>query len=150
MSTSQGYQSRPRSASGAVALTPLRFYNEDMREARILAVDDEPMNVEILARYLQSKGHRVAGAADAEEALAALRAGSFDLVLVDVVLPGRTGLEVLPELAQLTQAPIHIMSGSNDDDTRRDALMLGAAGFLPKPIDLEALTTLVADLPDSV
>jgi two-component system response regulator PfeR len=117
-----------------------------MRAAKILAVDDEPMNVEILARYLESKGHRVTGAGDSEQALAALRAGTFDLVLVDLVLPGRTGLEALPDLSALTRAPLYLMSGQNDAETRRDALLLGAAGFLPKPIDLAVLAEIIGAL----
>jgi DNA-binding response OmpR family regulator len=119
-----------------------------MRAARILAVDDEPMNVEILARFLEAKGHAVVGAGDCDAAVAALRERRFDLLLVDLVLPGRTGLEAIPEFSALTQAPIHIMSGLNDPDTRRDSLLLGAAGFLPKPLDLEQVCALIDALPE--
>jgi DNA-binding response OmpR family regulator len=119
-----------------------------MRAARILAVDDEPMNLEILARYLEGKGHTVAGAGDCDEALAALRAGRFDLILLDLVLPGRTGLQGLPEFAALTRAPIHIMTGHSDPETRKDSLLLGAAGFLGKPLDLAAVCALIDALPE--
>jgi DNA-binding response OmpR family regulator len=118
-----------------------------MRSARILIVDDEPMNVEVLLRYLETKGHAAIGASDADGAVAALRAGRFDLLLVDLVLPGRTGLQALPEFAALTRAPIHIMSGQTDADTQKDAVLLGAAGFLPKPLDLAAVRAIIDALP---
>jgi len=112
-------------------------------------VDDEPLAVEIFERYLSAKGHRVVGAGSAEEAAETLRGGIFDLVLLDVVLPGITGLQALAVLRRLTRAPIHIMSGQNDEDTRKDALLLGAAGFFGKPIDLAAILSAVDALPPS-
>jgi len=118
-----------------------------VEKARVLIVDDEDANVEILARYLESRGHAVCGAADAEEAVAAVRRDRFDLVLVDIVLPGRTGLQALPDLRALTRAPLVVMSGQSDPDTRLDALALGAADFLPKPLDLPRILALIAELP---
>lgn len=119
-----------------------------MKAAKVLVVDDERANLEILLRCLAQKGHTGAGAESAEEAARALSAGTFDLVLLDHVLPGQTGMQALPRLKSLTRAPIHIMSGYSDDDTRRDAELLGAAGFLPKPIELEALAALLDSLPE--
>ncbi len=118
-----------------------------MRDARILVVDDEPAAVEILLRFLEAKGHRVDGAGSAEDAAEALRGGAYDCVLLDVILPGRTGLQALAELRTLTRAPIHVMSGQNDDDTRKDALLLGASGFFGKPLDLAAIVAAIAALP---
>ena len=119
-----------------------------MKSAHVLVVDDERPNIEILLRALEQRGHSGAGALDAAAAAAALSAGSFDLVLLDNVLPGMTGMQSLAALGKLTKAPIHIMSGYTDDDTRRDALLLGAAGFLPKPIDIAEIYTLLETLPD--
>jgi DNA-binding response OmpR family regulator len=118
-----------------------------LRGARILVVDDEPPAVEILSRYLASRGHSVAGAGSAEAAADALRRGAFDLVLLDVVLPGRTGLQALAELRSLTRAPIHVMSGQNDDETRTDARLLGASGFFGKPLDLDEVLAAIDALP---
>lgn len=111
-------------------------------------VDDEGANLEILLRCLAQKGHSGVGAESAEEAARALAAGTFDLVLLDHVLPGQTGMQALPRLKALTRAPIHIMSGYSDDDTRRDAVLLGASGFLPKPIEHAALGALLDSLPE--
>lgn len=123
------------------------MYPIALRGARILVVDDEPASVEILARLLEARGHRVAGAGSAEAAAAALRRESYDFVLLDVVLPGRTGMQALAELRTLTRAPIHAMSGLNDEETRKDILLLGAAGFFGKPLDIESILAAIEALP---
>lgn len=124
-----------------------RVYTIALLSARILVVDDERISLEVIARYLATKGHRPACAASAEEAAEALRAGAFDLVLMDVVLPGRTGLQALAELKRLTPAPIYIMSGNNDDESGKDALLLGAAGFFGKPLDFAEIFKAIDALP---
>lgn len=111
-------------------------------------VDDERASLEILLRCLRQKGHTGVGADSAEEAARALAAGAFDLVLLDHVLPGQTGMQAIPRLRALTRAPIHIMSGYSDDETRRDAVLLGASGFIPKPIEFEAVSSLLESLPE--
>ena len=123
------------------------MYPIALRGARILIVDDEPAAVEVLSRYLATKGHRADGAGSAEAAAEALRRGAYDFVLLDVVLPGRTGLQALAELRTLTRAPIHVMSGQNDDDMRTDALLLGASGFFGKPLDLALVVAAIDALP---
>lgn len=123
------------------------MYPIALREARILVVDDEAPVVEILVRCLGAKGHRVTGAGSAEAAADALRRGAHDFVLLDVVLPGLTGLEALAQLRTLTRAPIHVMSGQNDSDMRMDALLLGASGFFGKPLDIAAILAAVDALP---
>lgn len=110
-------------------------------------VDDEPAAVEMLARFLETAGHRVEGAGSAEDAVAKLGRGTFDLVLLDLILPGMTGLQALAEIKKLTRAPIHIMTGLNDGETRKDVLLLGAAGFFGKPLDLNAVLAAVNALP---
>lgn len=118
-----------------------------MTGARVLVVDDDRTNVEILLRSLASQGHHGTGAASAEEAAAALSTGSYDFVLLDHVMPGSTGMQSLGRLRALTPAPIYIMSGYSDDDTRDDALLLGAAGFLPKPFEIAELFAVLDALP---
>lgn len=118
-----------------------------MKSARILIVDDERPNIEILLRCLKQRGHTGVGAENAEDAANRLSEGTFDLVLLDHVLPGVTGMQALPRLKSLTSAPIYIMSGYSDDETRRDAELLGAAGFFAKPLDLDTLFATLAALP---
>jgi DNA-binding response OmpR family regulator len=126
----------------------VRVYTIDVRGASILVVDDEKSAVEIISRYFAMDGHRVAGAGSAEAAADLLRRESFDFVLLDVVLPGRTGLQALAEFRTLTKAPVHIMSGFSDDEARRDALLLGASGFFGKPLDLAEVAAVIDALPD--
>ena len=114
----------------------------------MLVVDDEAAHVEVLLRALEMKGHDGAGAPSVEEAAKLLAAGPFDFVLLDHVLPGKTGMESISRLKTLTRAPIHIMSGYSDDDTRRDAELLGADGFQGKPLDLDVLYAALAALPE--
>lgn len=111
-------------------------------------VDDERGVYEILSRALAAAGHQAAYAESAEAAERSLKSGAYDLVLLDHVLPGATGMQSISRLRALTAAPIHIMSGYTDDDTRADALLLGAAGFVPKPVELSDLYAIVDALPD--
>ncbi|MEQ1920479.1 MAG: response regulator [Elusimicrobiota bacterium] len=119
-----------------------------MKSARVLIVDDERSIIEIVQRALVQRGHLATGVDCAEAAASALSAAPFDLVLLDHVLPGVTGMQALSRLRALTKAPIYIMSGYTGDDTHRDVMLLGATGFLPKPIDLATLFTLIDALPE--
>lgn len=119
-----------------------------MKSARVLVVDDEPMITEVILRALAQDGHLGTSADTAETADAALAAGAFDLILLDHVLPGTTGMQALGRLSRRTKAPIYIMSGYTGDDTRKDVLLLGAAGFLPKPIEIAEIMGLIDSLPE--
>lgn len=115
--------------------------------ARVLVVEDDRDSAELLARYLTARGAAVTRAGSAEEAERLLAAGAFDLVLLDAILPGKTGLQALGALTKLTRAPIWLMSGQSAEDVEPDARLLGAAGFLRKPLELEAVAALAAALP---
>ena len=119
-----------------------------MKQARLLIVDDDRASAEILLRVLDSKGHCARAVENAEDAAKYLDEESFDIVLLDHVLPGATGMQSLGRLRKLTRAPIHLMSGYTDDETRTDAQLLGAAGFLPKPLDLASIFILIDALPE--
>lgn len=119
-----------------------------MKSASILVVDDEVASRELLARVLEQKGHRAVCAGSAEDAKELLAAERFDLVLMDHVLPGITGLQALGELKGGARAPIYLMSGYVDAEFQKDALLLGAKGFLAKPLDYAALDAAVAGLPE--
>ncbi|MDD5304808.1 MAG: response regulator [Elusimicrobia bacterium] len=119
-----------------------------MKSARVLVVDDERPIVEIVLRALAQRGHLGTGADSAEAAAAALSAAPFDLVLLDHVLPGTTGMQALPRLRALTKAPIYVMSGYTGDDTRKDVMLLGASGFMPKPLVIAEIFALLEALPE--
>lgn len=119
-----------------------------MRTARLLIVEDDRASAEVLLRLLGEAGHPGHAVETAEDAAAALEKNRYDLILLDHVLPGATGMQALGRLRSLSSAPIYLMSGYSDEDTRRDALLLGAAGFLGKPLDFAALAAVIAALPD--
>lgn len=113
----------------------------------MLLIEDDKDGGEVVARFLDYKGHTVVIARSAEEAAERLRAGAFDFVLLDVVLPGATGLQALTSLLKLTKAPIHMMSGQHPDDVKPDAELLGAKGFFQKPLDLDQVAAALDALP---
>jgi class 3 adenylate cyclase len=101
-------------------------------------VDDNASNRELLARRLSREGHEVHAAADGREALEMLRKRPFDLVLLDVLMPGRSGAEVLRELkadAELREIPVLMISALDEIETVIRCIELGAEDYLAKPFD---------------
>jgi DNA-binding response OmpR family regulator len=104
----------------------------------LLVVDDEEMNRDVLSRRLERKGYQVVVAEGGREALDAVAAGSIDLVLLDIMMPGVDGLEVLQTLRRRhTQAELPVImataKGESEDVVR--ALELGANDYVVKPLD---------------
>jgi two-component system nitrogen regulation response regulator NtrX len=106
----------------------------------ILVVDDESQIRTSLEEILREEGYGVAGAADAEEALTLLRDVPYDVVLLDIWLPGRDGLEILAEVRTWpaeTRPEVVMISGHGTIETAVKATKLGAYDFLEKPLSLE-------------
>lgn len=105
----------------------------------LLVVDDEELNREGLARHLQRHGYSVTVAASGREAIELLGRHRFDLVLLDIMMPGMTGLEVLKRLRRvdsLIDLPIIMVTARGDSADVVEALELGANDYLTKPLDL--------------
>jgi two-component system nitrogen regulation response regulator NtrX len=110
----------------------------------ILIVDDEAGIRESLGSILREEGYRVETAASGEECLEAARDGTFDLVLLDVWLPGIDGLATLERLLEAGPAPMVVMiSGHGDIATAVRATKLGAFDFVEKPLSLEKTVLVV-------
>jgi len=111
---------------------------------RILIVDDEK-NIRLqLAGLLGDEGYKTVSAADAEAGLEKLREDSPDLVLLDMMLPGMTGLEALEKIrAAGDDLPVILMSGQATVETAVKATKLGAFDYLEKPLDPERLLVTV-------
>lgn len=109
----------------------------------ILVVEDDPVNLDVLRRFLTARGYQVTGAQSAEDALTLLGARSFDGVLLDNVLPGMTGLQAISEIGRTSKAPILVMTGHADEELKKDALLLGASAFLYKPFDFALLARIL-------
>ena len=112
----------------------------DEHRATILTVDDEESIRDILCRKLQSLGYNCEVAADGNEALWKAFMQDFDLVLMDIKMPGLSGMEVLPKLA--TDHPdtcVIMLTAISDIQTAVEAMKLGAYDYLTKPFNLDDL-----------
>src|ERR1035438_3596647 len=104
----------------------------------LLLVDDEALNRDMLSRRLEHHGFRVEVAADGPSALQYIGTHRPDLVLLDIMMPGMTGVEVLQELrATYTpdQLPVIMVTALKDSDKVVEALNLGANDYITKPVD---------------
>jgi two-component system KDP operon response regulator KdpE len=106
---------------------------------RILAVDDEPEILRALETILRGAGYEIDTAATGELALAQAALRPPDAVLLDLVLPDRTGIDVCRELRSWTQAPILILSVVGDEREKVEALDAGADDYVTKPFGVDEL-----------
>src|SRR5690242_13575141 len=105
----------------------------------ILIVDDEELNSEGLARRLQRHGYAVTVAESGREAIDMLGQHRFDLVLLDIMMPGMNGLDVLKFLRRvdsLLDLPIIMVTAKGESEDIVQALELGANDYVTKPLDL--------------
>lgn len=102
--------------------------------ARLLVVDDEPRIARLVSRVLESRGHDVETAGTGEEALLKASAVDFDLVVLDLLLPGIDGFTVLRELlAKNSRARVLVLSALGDLEARAQCLQAGAVDYVAKP-----------------
>ena len=114
---------------------------------RILLVDDSKRVLNTLGQLLRQLGCRVVTANTGKLALQLLEAREFDLALVDVVMPGVGGLEVLARARELhPDLPVVMITGFGAEELEDEASRLGAADFLEKPVDAEELRDVIEDL----
>jgi len=110
------------------------------QKAHLLIVDDEANTLASLSRAFRLEGHEAAVCDNANKALELAKSQSFDLILSDVVMPGKDGLTLLEELkAQGVPTPVVMMSGQAHIEMAVRATRLGALDFLEKPISTEKL-----------
>lgn len=116
---------------------------EDVARPRVLVADDEPHIRRILTTMLEAAGYRVSTAADGAQALASLRdEAPYDLVVLDLMMPGHSGLEILAELPRIPHRvglPVVILTAKGQDTDRDEAFALGAADFVTKPFSPKKL-----------
>jgi DNA-binding response OmpR family regulator len=107
---------------------------------RILVIDDEPRILGFLARGLEAEGFGVDVADNGADALRCVRTNSYDLVLLDLLLPGVDGLTVLQELnREQPDLPVVIVSARSDLPTKLRGFGLGASDYVSKPFSFEEL-----------
>lgn len=113
-----------------------------LTEASLLVVDDDPSSRELLARRLHRAGFRVTTTASGAEALELLERHPIDLLLVDFVMPGMNGLELLERVRRLksrTELPVIMVTGRDASGDVAHALRLGANDYVTKPVDFRVV-----------
>jgi DNA-binding response OmpR family regulator len=122
---------------------------------RVLCIDDDQRLFELLSSYLEQNGASVSYAPDGLRGLAALEGGTFDAILLDVMMPGLDGLEVCRRIRQKSAIPILMLTAKGDETDRVVGLEIGADDYIAKPFSpRELLARLRAVMrrarPDSV
>ena len=116
----------------------------DTPAIRILIAEDEAKLAEILASYLGGRGHAVRVTSDGRQALEALRTETFDVALLDIVMPELDGLEVMRQVREDPSPPeIIIITGNGTIDTAITAMKLGAYDYMTKPYRMAEIDVLV-------
>jgi two-component system phosphate regulon response regulator OmpR len=104
--------------------------------AHLLVVDDDARLRELLQRYLTTNGgYRVSTAADAAEARALMKSIAFDLLIVDVMMPGESGIDLTRGVRAHSQVPILMLTARGEAEHRIEGLENGADDYLPKPFE---------------
>ncbi len=101
----------------------------------ILVIDDDRRLRELLSRYLTENGFRVTVAANAAEARQRMGGVAFDVLIVDVMMPGEDGLSLTRSLRETTNVPILILTARGEADARIEGLETGADDYLAKPFE---------------
>jgi len=130
---------------------PFLRHRSRVRALKVLIADDLPANRTVLTRILERAGHRVQAVNEGESALDALEAGQFDLAILDMHMPGLSGLDVIRQLRFMeagrpTRTPCVVLSADATLQASEAAIEAGARAFLTKPIVVGKLLETVADL----
>jgi len=126
--------------------TAARLFPEvgDPAQGRILVVDDDREIREVLVDYLCRKGFHASAVASGQEALRQLPELRPHIVLLDVVMPGLSGIETLRQIKDLTsETRVIMISGREEEEILRLTLALGAEDYVPKPVDFDYLDSVV-------
>jgi two-component system, OmpR family, phosphate regulon response regulator OmpR len=115
-------------------------------EPHLLVVDDDARLRELLRRYLSESGFRVTTAADADEARANLASFAFDLVVLDVMMPGECGLVLTRALRQEGRVPVLLLTAMGEPEDRVNGLEQGADDYLSKPFEPRELVLRIRNL----
>lgn len=106
----------------------------------IMAVDDEPSVLRVLQLALEPAGFDVILAANGDSALELMRRHKPDLVLLDIMMPGMNGFQVLNRIREQYSIPIIMLTARREVTTLRDSLVIGADDFIVKPFRILELT----------
>ena len=111
----------------------------DRSDTHVLVIDDDDRIRDLLTRYLTRAGYRVSSARDAEDARAKMVGLEYDLLIVDVMMPGEDGVALTASLREHRDVPIILLTAKGDPADRIRGLKAGADDYLPKPFEPEEL-----------
>lgn len=106
---------------------------------RVLAIDDNPQIQKLVAVNLQARGYLVQTASSGEEVIDLFKIGQFDLILLDLILPGISGIDICRWVRQQSDIPIIVLSAREDEELKVRALDAGADDYVTKPFSQEEL-----------
>jgi DNA-binding response OmpR family regulator len=107
--------------------------------SKILLVEDDATISQMLSAYIEREGFQVQTVANGNDAEKIFIEGSFDLVILDINLPGKTGFELLPIFRSASRVPILMLSARSWEDDKVHSLELGADDYVPKPFSAREL-----------
>jgi len=111
-----------------------------MKDARILLVDDEVVFANNMSKLLTRRGYRVKAVNSGDEALRALMDNPFDVMVLDLKMPGMDGIATMQEMRKLGLfTEILILTGHGSIDTALEAIQLGAYDYVTKPVEIAEL-----------
>ena len=113
----------------------------DLRDRLILVVDDEPRMISFMRMNLEIEGCRVISATNGREALERARDDLPDVILLDIMMPGMDGFEVLRRLRESSSVPVIVLTAKDDEDDRIRGLELGADDYMGKPFSQRELVS---------
>src|SRR5919112_5908323 len=123
---------------------PVKEREKRSTVAKVLIVDDEPNIREVVGLYLRRDGHTVLSATDGEEALEAFHESEPDIVVLDLMLPKMSGLEVCRRMRADRRVPLIMLTARGEEEERIVGLSLGADDYVVKPFSPRELAARVA------
>ena len=112
----------------------------------LLVVDDDDRIRDLLKRYLVKEGYRVTAARDAASARKLMETMDFDLGILDIMMPGETGLTLLSHIRKARPMPVILLTAKGNSNDRIEGLKAGADDYLPKPFEPEELSLRIASI----
>jgi two-component system, sensor histidine kinase RpfC len=130
---------------------PFLRHRARVRSMQILIADDHSANLMVLQRLLQKAGHRVVAVRDGEAVLNALEQGDYDVAIIDLHMPGLSGLDLLRQLRVMEagsqpRTPVMVLSADVTPDSIQQCRQAGARAFLAKPVAADRLLESLADI----
>ena len=112
----------------------------------LLVVDDDRRIRDLLSRFLSNEGYRISTAETAADARAKLKGLSFDLIVLDVMMPGESGFDFAKSLREISSVPILMLTARDAAESRIKGLEMGADDYLPKPFEPRELSLRIANI----